>query len=213
MSAVDLSALDPASTALLVIDMQNAFVHPEGTLGLSGVDLSEAPGATANVAALVAAAEAAGSPVIWTRQVHLEPDRGREAKRIAAHTSKRVRVAALDGTWDAALIDEFAAYGDSIDVLDKHRFSAFYGTRLEPMLRMRGVRALVIVGSTANACVDTTIREAYLRDLDVVVALDGVIAVNAEWKAVAAQIWSQYFGVVTDSATVLAWLRQTGGER
>ncbi|WP_432994212.1 cysteine hydrolase family protein [Dactylosporangium sp. CA-233914] len=204
-----LAALDPAATALLVIDMQNAFAHPGGTLGESGVDLGEADAVTAAVRDLVDAA-GAWMPVIWTKQVHLWPDRGREAKRLSPHTSKRTRVAALDGTWDAALRDEFAAYDDGgADVVVKHRFGAFYATRLDALLRMRGVRTLIIVGATANACVDTTIREAYMRDFDIVVPLDAVIAVDPEWKRLAAATWNHYFAAVTDTATVLGWLRHT----
>src|SRR3546814_12731718 len=112
--------------------MQNAFVHPEGTLGVSGVDLSESPDATARVSDLVAVAEESGMPVIWTQQVHLAPDRGRERKRLASHTSRRARVAALAGTWDARLIDEFDSYSDSPDVTVKHRFGAFYGPHTPP---------------------------------------------------------------------------------
>lgn len=205
-----LAALDPTSTALLVIDMQNAFAHPTGTLGESGVDLGDTDAVTAAVRTL---ADAAGPrmPVIWTKQVHLQPDRGRQAKRLGAHTGRRRRVAALDGTWDAALRDEFAAYDGGVDLIVKHRFGAFYETRLDALLRMRGIRALIIVGATANACVDTTIREAYMRDYDIVVPLDAVIAVDPEWKRLAAETWRHYFAAVTDTDTVLDWLRHPPG--
>lgn len=213
MSDERLAVLDPASTALLVIDMQNAFVHLEGTLGISGVDLSAAPDATRQVSILVDAAERIGMPVIWTQQVHLNPDRGRERKRLASHTSRRARVAALADTWDAQLIDEFARHEGSGDVVVKHRFGAFYGTRLGPLLQMRGVGAVIVVGATANACVDTTIREAYMRDFDVVVPLDAVVGIQPEWKQVAAETWNHYFGAVTDTASVVSWLRSSEGEQ
>lgn len=212
MSDERLAVLNPATTALLVVDMQNAFVHSEGTLGISGVDLSDAPEITAHVSALVSAAAAQAMPVIWTQQVHLASDRGRERKRLASHTSRRSRVAALADTWDAQFVEDVAP-DDMGDVVVKHRFGAFYGTRLEPLLRMRGAEALIVVGSTANACVDTTIREAYMRDLDVVVPLDAVLGVRSEWKRAAAEIWNQYFGAVTDTASVVSWLRESGGER
>src|SRR3546814_5569000 len=102
-------------------------------------------------------------PVIWTQQVHLAPDRGRERKRLASHTSRRARVAALAGTWDARLIDELASYSGSTDVIVKHRFGAFYGTRLKPLLRLLGIEAVIVVGSTAHAGVEKTIREASMR--------------------------------------------------
>ena len=63
-------------------------------------------------------------------------------------------------------------------VVRKHRFGAFYETRLETLLGMLGVRTLFITGVTLNACVETTIREAYLRDYDVVAVTDCIAGVR-----------------------------------
>ena len=205
-----LEALDPRRTALLVIDMQNAFCHPEGTLGLSGVNVEPAQKAIPAIAGLVDACANAGLPVLWSQQVHFPVDAGRSRKRLPSHTQKRTRVSALAGSWDAQVVEELAPLAsDPTLVFTKHRFGCFYETRLEAMLRMLGVEALVVCGVTANACVETTIREAYLRDYDVVAVTDCIAAVRPEWESVAHAVWGQYFGVLATADEVTAWLTTT----
>lgn len=205
MSAID--AIDPERSALLLIDMQNAFCHPEGTLGISGVDVTPAQATYGPVRTLAEAFYAHDLPVIWTRQVHLARDAARDAKTLAAHTAKRKRVSALSGSWDAQLVDEVADLAVDPDfVMIKHRFGAFYETRLQSLLNMLGVKALFVAGVTANACVETTLREAYLRDYDVVAVTDAIAAVRPQWLPTAQAVWAQYLGVLATSAEVTGWL-------
>jgi len=202
-----LESLDPGRTGLLVIDMQNAFCHPEGTLGISGVNVEPAAAVIPTVAELVGACRRVGVPVLWSRQVHFAADAGRARKRLPSHTQKRARVSALAGSRDAQLVDELAPLADDPSfVFTKHRFGCFYETRLEAMLRMLGTEALLVCGVTANACVETTIREAYLRDYDVVAVTDCIAAVRPQWEPVAHAVWSQYFGVLATSDEVTSWL-------
>jgi nicotinamidase-related amidase/catechol 2,3-dioxygenase-like lactoylglutathione lyase family enzyme len=205
MSAID--ALDPQRSALLLIDMQNAFCHPEGTLGISGVDIKPAQATYGPVRTLAEAFRAQGLPVIWTRQVHLAKDASRDAKTLAAHTAKRKQVSAISGSWDARLVDELADLADDPTfVMTKHRFGAFYETRLQSLLDMLGVKALFVAGVTANACVETTLREAYLRDYDVVAVTDAIAAVRPQWLPVAEAVWAQYLGVLATTGEVTGWL-------
>jgi ureidoacrylate peracid hydrolase len=202
-----LERMDPRRAALLVIDMQNAFCHPEGTLGISDVDISDCAAAIGPIAGLIPAATDAGLPVIWTLQEHLDDDQWRARRELPVHTAKRARVAALAGTWDAELVEELAPLAkDPSLVIRKHRFGAFYQTRLDLLLRMLGRSALIVTGVTANACVETTMREAYLRDYDVVAVLDAIGAIDRRWKRLASEIWAHYMGIVVTSQDVLAWL-------
>ncbi len=147
-------------------------------------------------------------PVLWTKQVHLEPDVSRARKRLLSHTARRKRVSALAGTWDAEIVDELADLADDPTfVVVKHRFGAFYETRLDTLLRMLGVEALLVTGVTLNACVETTLREAYLRDYDVVAVTDCIAAVRPEWDAPAQAVWAQYLGELATSEEVIAWLQ------
>ena len=202
-----LQALDPRRTALLVIDMQNAFAHPEGALGASGVDMSGAGAVIARTRTLIETCRAAGVTVLWTVQHHLQGDATRSRKRLGSHVGKRVRVPAEEGTWDAELVEELAPLADEpMHVIDKHRFGAFYDTRLETLLRARGLDTLLVTGATANACVETTLREAYLRDLDVVAVVDCIIGVRQDWFETVQQIWSHYLCQLATAGDVEAWL-------
>lgn len=205
--AAGLDALDARSAALLVIDMQNAFCHPEGTLGESGVDVGPVQEVYEPIGGLVEAFRAAGIPVIWTVQEHLQPDRSRQQKRLPSHTERRSRVAALAGTWDVEIVEELAGWADEPTMLvRKHRFGAFYETRLQTLLGMLGVRTLFITGVTLNACVETTIREAYLRDYDVVAVTDCIAGVRPQWEPSALEVWSHYLAHLATSREVTGWL-------
>ena len=207
----DLSVLDSGSAALLVIDMQNAFCHPQGTLGDSGVDVGGVQEVYQPLGQLVEAFEGAAIPVIWTVQAHLQPDRGRQRKRLPSHTERRSRVAALAGSWDAQIVEELADHAhDPTMVVQKHRFGAFYETRLEALLRMLGVRTLFITGVTLNACVETTVREAYLRDYDVVAVTDCIAGVRPQWEPSALEVWSHYLAHLATSEEVTGWLEERG---
>ncbi|GAC1339561.1 MAG: hypothetical protein NVSMB29_07060 [Candidatus Dormibacteria bacterium] len=211
---MNLERIAPEQAALLVIDMQNAFCHNDGTLGQSGVNVGPAQATIAPVRRLATAFAAAGLPVIWTRQVHIDPDVSRARKVLPSHTAKRSRVSALSGTWDAAIVDELADLpNDPTYVVTKHRFGGFYETRLQSLLDMLGRRALFVTGVTANACVETTLREAYLRDYDVVAVSDAIAAVRPEWIATAEAVWQQYLGVVSTSEEVLGWLASASRPR
>lgn len=204
---MNLDAVQASQAALLVIDMQNAFIHDAGTLGISGVDVVPAQQTVPVVRELAAAFQAAGLPVIWTKQIHLERDAARGRKVLPSHTSKRKQVSALSGSWDSDFVDEVKDFvTDSTYVVVKHRFGGFYETRMQALLDMLGVQALFVVGVTANACVETTLREAYLRDYDVVAVTDGIAAVRPAWIDTAHAVWSQYFGVLAHSREVLDWL-------
>jgi ureidoacrylate peracid hydrolase len=203
-----LDAIELRTAALLVIDMQNGFLHEKGTLGISGVDTKRLSTIVGNLQRLVERCRRADIPVIWTVQEHFAADASRAQKKLAAHTAKRRQVSCLAGTWDAQIIEELKALAavNPSYVIRKHRFGAFYETRLELLLRQLGTRTLFITGTTTNACVETSIREAYLRDYDVVAVTDCISGVNAEWEQVAQNVWAQYFCVLHDSREVIGWV-------
>lgn len=206
--------LNPQDTALLVIDMQNAFCHPDGTLGLSGVDMTLLSGAVEPVRRLIEACKASGIPDLWSIQHHLPDDRTRELHKIVPHTLKRARVACLPGSWDAEIVDELKPLFDQRShLIEKHKFSVFYNTRLEVLLRILGRRTLLIAGSTTNACVDTTVREAYMRDYDVVVVRECVAGVRRDWHGMALAVWEKYVGAVAGLDEVLAKLAAPAGNQ
>jgi ureidoacrylate peracid hydrolase len=206
---MNLELLDIRKTALVIIDMQNAFCHKQGTLGISGVDTDRLSSIVAPLRSLIERCQAVGMPVLWTLQEHFPVDFRRGRKRLPSHTSRRKRVSALTGTWDADLIDELKDLATNPTlVIRKHRYGAFHETRLHMVLEMLGVDALLVAGVTTNACVETTIREAYLRDYDVMVVTDCVAGVNPKWEAAALEVWHQYFAETCCSADIYAWIER-----
>ncbi len=180
-------ALPSDATALIVVDMQNDFAHPDGTL--FGEDARRAVPA---IAGLVERARAAAVPVFFTQDWHAPDDP--EFALWGEH--------ARADTWGARIVDELAPRpGDPS--IRKLRYDAFYGTSLDHQLRLRGIRHLVIVGTVANICVLHTAGSAALRFYDVVLVEDGVAALTAFDKLAALrQVTFLYGGRVVPSGGV-----------
>ncbi len=204
---MSLELLDIKKSALIVIDLQNAFCHKEGTLGKSGLDTEHLSTVVQPLREIIERCHEVDMPVLWTVQEHFEKDSRRGRKRLPSHTSKRKGVSALAGSWDSEIIDELKdLVNNPTYVIRKHRFGGFYETRLEVVLEQLGVEALFITGLTTNACVETTIREAYLRDYDVVAIEDCISGVNPEWEENAKKVWRHYLGITCSKADFESWM-------
>lgn len=211
---MSLDSIDLDRAALLVIDMQNASCHPEGTTGVSGLPVETARSAIDPVRQLVEDFQAHDRPVIWTQEIQLAADASHARKGLPSHTEKGARGSALWGSWDAEIIEELAdLVTDPTMVVRKHRCGAFHQTRLDALLRMLRVGAVFITGTSANASVETSMREAYLHDYDVVAVTDAIGTVHPQWLQAAHAVWAQYLGALSDSQEVSAWLRRASAPR
>jgi ureidoacrylate peracid hydrolase len=194
--------LDPAEVGLLVIDMQNGFCHPDGSRAeFLGPESARKPQESIpHVRRLIDLCREAGAKIWFTRQVHFPDDQGRANRRIPSHLERRgvKPKLCLKGTWDAELIDTIADKVTPDDeVIVKHRASAFYGTPLEAELRIKGIQVLIVTGTTTSFCVDSTIRDAYARDFDVLVPAECVSDTDEDaHRAVLAAV-ERFHGVVT----------------
>jgi isochorismate hydrolase len=157
--------LNVPAAALLVVDMQNAFIHPDGPIYLpAGAAIVD------KVAALAHAFRAAGRPVLYTR--HAEDPAGGNAGMMARwweNSSPR------EGTWEAAIFEGLAPQPGDV-VIPKIRYNAFIATDLEQRLRQARVEDLVVTGVMANLCCESTARDAFMRDYRVFFAADGTAA-------------------------------------
>lgn len=201
----------PLETALIVIDMQNGMCHAQGTLGQSGIDTTRLMGIVPRVADLVTTCRRAGIPDLWTRHYNLAEDRARDARRITPHTKKRKAIACQPTTWDSEFLDDLKPLAeDAHAVIVKYRWSAFYATNIETLLSSLGTRLVVICGTTTNACIDSTVRDAYMRDYDVVVVEDCVAGVRADWEKAALEVLGHYAAEVTPLADFKKMLPAAG---
>jgi ureidoacrylate peracid hydrolase len=153
--------IDPSTTALLVIDMENDFVAPGAPF--------EVPAGRAmlpTLARVLTCCREQGIRVIYTTHAHRRD--GSDMGLFARNPQIARGEALADGGPGVEIYPAIAPQDGEI-VIKKHRFSAFYGTDLEIVLRSLGVRTVVITGVTTENCCHATARDAYFRDYEVVV--------------------------------------------
>jgi nicotinamidase-related amidase len=179
------------SYALLVIDMQNGFCHPDGSFPKISRGLEGGADAVRNAAVAVRQARRANIPVVFTRHVY-RPGRHDEGAALVRNSPELAGVAGLAvGTWDAQVCAELGCGPDDL-VVDKVRFDAFQWTSLEPLLRGLVVTDLMICGVVTNICVETTTRSAFMRDFPVTLLEDCCAAKTRRLHELAIEVLSSY---------------------
>ncbi|MDJ0270407.1 MAG: cysteine hydrolase [Aigarchaeota archaeon] len=176
--------VDSRKTALIIVDMQNDFAHPNGRLFVP-----TAPATIPAIKELLDNARKAGVMIIYTQDWHGPNDP--EFKIWGEH--------ALANTWGAEIVDELKPE-PSDTVVKKLRYDAFYGTPLDHILRLADVENLVIVGTVANICVLHTAGSAALRWFNIYLPIDGISALtDFDMKAAIRQVSFLYRGTITRS--------------
>jgi ureidoacrylate peracid hydrolase len=177
--------VDLAETALIVIDMQNAYLSKGGYLDLVGFDVSESPRVIAAVRTVIDSARAAGVTIIYM-QNGFDPEQKEAGPATAPvyHKSNPLKYMRANpghrgklitkGTWDYAFVEELAPQPDDI-VIHKSRYSSFAGTNLENVLRGRRLSNLLLVGVNTNVCVESTVRDAYHREFFPIMIADATL--------------------------------------
>ncbi|RYJ19580.1 cysteine hydrolase [Halogeometricum borinquense] len=183
-----MSEFDPERTAVVVVDMQNGFCHPDGSLY---APKSEA--VVDDVAALVADVRDAGAAVVYTRDVH-PPEQFDDAHYYDEFDRWGEHV--VEGTWETELVEELDVREDD-HVVVKHTYDAFHQTELEGWLDAHGIDDLLFCGTLANVCVLHTAGSAGLRDYRPVLVADAIGAIEADHKEYALEHADWLFGEVT----------------
>jgi ureidoacrylate peracid hydrolase len=213
--------LEPARTAVIVVDMQNDFASDQGAFARAGLDVAPIRRAVAPTARVLAAARQARIQVIYLK-MEFRPDLSDlgapESKNWSAHRLVGIGepVESPDGqlsrvfireTWNTDIIRELTPEPTDI-IVSKHRFSGFYGTDLDLILRGRGIKYLVFTGCTTSVCVESTLRDAMFRDYCCLLLTDctgepigeGLPRSNHEASVLVTEV---AFGWVSDSEAVL----------
>lgn len=152
-------------TALLLIDLQNAFCAPGGSMAQQGRDISAMAAALPVARRLADAAHARGMAVAWTRLL-FQPDYADGGLLVHALRPNLKAIGALRrGTPDVELAAG-CGFRDGDTLIDKSRYSALLGTGLERWLTARGIRRVIAGGVTTSMCVDTTVRDLGQRDIE-----------------------------------------------
>jgi ureidoacrylate peracid hydrolase len=195
--------IDPAKTALLVIDMQNDFVlegHP--------MEVPEARTAIPYIQQLIATSRELGIPVIYSQ--HTLRDDFHVSPLESTYNERLLTVGMRKGTFGVQVIDALKPAEDEI-VIEKYRYDAFYSTNLEPVLRsIRGLNQIdtvIITGTLTEVCCESTARGAYMRDYKVAFVSDATGALTAPAQVATENVIRTFFGRVLTTAETEAELR------
>jgi ureidoacrylate peracid hydrolase len=202
--------VDPRHSALLLVDVQNDFCAHGGAMDRGGRDVSLAQEMIPRLARLLEAARSAKVRCVWIRNVY-NTSPNLYLSEVWLEQAKRRRNGAYI---DYPVCEPNAWNGDYYEirpqpdeaVVTKHRYGAFEGTDLDLVLRSLGVRTVIMTGVATNVCVETTARQAFMRDYYVVMPGDCTATYRkAEHEASLHNI-DQFFGeVVTSDAVMDCW--------
>ena len=170
---------DAASTAVLIVDLQNDFLHPEGAYGRSGTSSPEIVALPGRIRPLLDSVRLAGGWVVST-QFSLIP--GRDGAPFISPHLKQLRPFLTTGDfvpngWGHSLVDELLPADLTVE---KVAYSAFYQTRMEFVLSRAGIKTLMVCGIVTNGGVASTVRDAHVRDFNTITLHDGCAAFSAE---------------------------------
>jgi len=163
------------ATALLLIDLQNEVLHPDGKL--RGDLPAQADRLVHATRQLVAWARERSYPVIWVRMAFRPGlvDAGRGVRMNTSVTAGRL----VEGQWGAEILDGLGRLPEDV-VITKKRSSAFFNTDLDFVLNGLGIRRLVVGGTSTNWAIESTVRDGDSRDLEMIVVREGTASRMAD---------------------------------
>jgi gluconolactonase len=196
---------DPARTALVIQDMQNDVIIAGGAFADSGSPAHAIEqNVVANVAALAAAARAAGVPVLHVWYI-VEPDAMGLALNAPLFQGVKDTGGLVRGTWGAAPADGLEPQPGDL-VVEKMRMSAWQGTRFESLLRGLGRDTVIVTGAWTNMSIEHTARTGADKGYTMIVPEDACSTMNADWHNASINYALQNVCQVTDCASVTAVL-------
>ncbi len=198
--------VDPRESALIIIDMQNAFVAEGAAF--------ETPGARAMIPrleALIRFAREHQMPVVWTQSDHRPPFGGLMLRKFAPIRDERI-------LWQGQ--PSFEMYPHMVQprqsgleyCIVKHKFDAFFETSLDAILRYHRTRTVIVTGTATNACCESTARSAFMRDYQVAFPSDANATFDESMHQATLRNIELLFGRVMTSEELLAEMRRALGE-
>ena len=211
--------LDTARTALIVVDMQNAFAKKGGMLDVLGtLDAARAEPVIAADKKVLEAFRRRGLKIIFVRMTYgpnladaggpESPNYWKELALVSMRKHPEMAGKFLTiGSWDWEIIDELQPRPGDITV-DKNRYSGFWNTELHAILRTHNIKHLLFIGIATNVCVESTLRDAYFQEYFPVLVSDGCGNIGPDFTQ-QATLWNvtSVFGWVTTSADLLKALK------
>lgn len=206
--------VDLDQTAVIVVDMQHAFLSPGGMFANAGYDISGAPACIANNARLLPALRAAAVTIVYLKMSYSKdysdsggpgsPNYHKELGLTLMEASpEKWGTYVTEGTWDEQIVEDITPQPGDI-VVRKQRYSGFAGTNLDLILKTRGIRYCLYTGVATNVCVETTLRDGFLRDYWPIMVADACNNSGPEHNRLATE-WNveHAFGWLTDTSDVI----------
>ena len=215
--------VDANKSALMIVDMQNDFCTEGGWMHSRGIDVTPNRKPIEPLKRLIAGFHEAGLPVIWVNWgvrkdllnihpslLHAHNPSGAEVDLGSPVPGTRSEILRR-GSWGAEVVDELNPGEADIQIV-KHRFSAFWDTETDAVLRNLGVKTLFIGGVNMDQCVMTTLEDASFLGYDTILVSDGTATTSPDY-CVQAVLYNVklLFGCVTDSDAMLRGLEAAGG--
>ena len=191
---------DPKYAALVVVDVQNDFVSPQGSAAKRGEDVGAAMAMVPNLIRLIDEGRRVGLTIVYIRTTHSEwTDTPswiyRSSQRSGLNTCR-------EATWGAELYEGIVPL-PSERVVIKHRYSAFINTDLNTVLKARGIQSVLVCGVATNVCVETTARDAYMFDYYVTMIDDCSAAYEPKLHMGTLDNMRRHFGLVASSGEII----------
>jgi ureidoacrylate peracid hydrolase len=212
--------IDLARTAVIVVDMQNAFLSPGGMFDEAGYDIAGAAACLAANARLLPALRAAGVTIVYLKMSYNAdysdsggPDSPNYQKELGLALMRarpeRWGAYVTDGTWDEEVVEAIEPQPGDV-VVRKQRYSGFAGTNLDMILKTRGIRYCFYTGVATNVCVETTLRDGFLLDYWPIMVTDACNNSGPEHNRLATE-WNveNAFGWLATTEQILSALSGT----
>lgn len=198
-------------TALLVVDLQNAFCSPEGTFVQRGLTIDSIGRIVERCRRLVEYGRRSDWLVVLTRLVYAA-DYQDAGLLVARNPGIRALGAYREGSFDAELVSELLPVADDALVVRKARYDPFCGTRLEAELRARDVGDVVVCGVTTNVCVESTVRSAHDLDFPVRIVEDAMASYDPSLHRASIDTMGRHFATRVVCADLIGEPADLGGE-
>jgi ureidoacrylate peracid hydrolase len=203
---------DPAHTALIIVDVQNDFCSPQGSLAtLADADVSAAVEMTPRLVGLIEHARAAKLPVVFIQTIHDETNDS--PQWLNRHTgepdgSARAGITCRTGSWGAEFYEVAPLPGEI--VVNKYRYSAFAGTNLQIVLTTLGIRSLLFTGVATEVCVESSLRDGLFAEYYVSLVEDCAATYSQDAHDASVRGIAKNFGtVVTSDFLADLWVEES----
>jgi ureidoacrylate peracid hydrolase len=207
--------IDPAHSALIVVDMQNDFCAPGGVIANEGQDISDTVEVAERLPSFIHTARAAGVLIVFVRTIYTTESNFYLSDSLLEHAARRrpdrhIRTPfCLAGSWGGDFYRNIQPRSDE-PLVTKHRYSGFYNTELDTILRTHRIRTLVLTGVATNVCVATTAHDGFMRDYYIVILKDGTASYARDQHEMALADIDRFYGEVANIGQITRiWEKQT----